>query len=136
MLFNLDLVEYKCMKLRTYLKINSICFVFSLLVLAICLFKNQKTLPVFYLSVFLAINTGWSLIEFIFRTRFKKRPLFLQIKIAFRHSFWLAILALGLLLLYRFQVFYLPNILLLLVILGLLESFFYLSDKRYSEIKL
>ena len=120
------------MSLRAYLR----TLIFSAIVawaVFVVSFFTEVHLYLRYSALFLGLSSVWSLLEFIFRARQRKGPLFLQISVSFRHSIWLAILVVGLLLLREFKIFYLPNIILLVLVLGLLEIFFRMSDKRYKE---
>lgn len=119
------------MTLKAYLKILIICAIIAWAIFIATFFVETN----FYLrclSLFLGLSSTFSFLEFVVRVRRKKRPLFRQLAIAFRHSLWLAIIVVGFLLFSYFGIFFLPNALLLLVVLGLMEVFFRMSDKKYQ----
>ncbi|OQB44569.1 MAG: hypothetical protein BWY03_00093 [Parcubacteria group bacterium ADurb.Bin159] len=119
------------MKLKTYLKTLIICLIISWVIFAL-LFFVETPFYLHYFALFLGLSSTWSFLEFIWRTRRKKQPLFLQSSIAFRHSLWFSFLVVGFSLFQKFNILSPLNGVLFLIILGLLEFFFRITDKRYQ----
>jgi len=88
-------------------------------------------LILFYASLFLAILGTGSLLGFTVGSRFKKRPIFVEVSISFRRAFFLSIFITAFLLLKDLNLLYWLNILFIALFLIVLEIFFISISRKY-----
>jgi len=86
----------------------------------------------FYFSLFLAILGTASILGFLIRVWFRKKPIFKQVEIAFRQGIWLGLLIPSILILKGLDLLRWWNALFLILFLVFLELFFLLSNRKYS----
>ena len=86
----------------------------------------------FYFSLFLAIVGTASILGFIIRLRFHKKPVFKQVEISFRQGVWVALLIIVVLVFQGLNLLRWWNTLFFVLFLVFLELFFLTSGKKYK----
>jgi len=84
----------------------------------------------FYYSLFLALLGSFSIIGFIIRIRFIKGPVFQQVSISFRQSFWLSLIIVFLLVIKGLGLLHWWNFVIFVLILFGTEVLIILNRKR------
>jgi hypothetical protein len=129
------------MTLKQYLQLMSINTILCwfIFILSLFLIDPEKTgllgFILFYFSLFLAILGTAAIIGFIIRVRLGKKPIFLQVSIAFRQGFELALIVIFFLLLKGLNIFHFWLFLFFILIILIIELLIWSSRKRFKSVE-